>query len=96
MKKEVFKIVCRGREFGTNGYFLRALYYIGLYAVRDYFWTTKVDTLKLAIAFGISKAFIGFNVQLDANHRAASKSHGSTTYLDSVLMPLEASTLGEK
>ena len=47
MKKEVFKIVCRGREFGTNGYFLRALYYIGLYAVLDYFWTTKVDTLKV-------------------------------------------------
>jgi fatty acid desaturase (delta-4 desaturase) len=73
IKREVFKIVRRGREFGTNGYFFRAFFYIGLYAVLDYFWTTQVSTLKLALAFGVSQALIGLNVQHDANHGAASK-----------------------
>lgn len=73
IKREVFKIVRRGREFGTNGYFFRAFFYIGLYCVLDYFWTTQPTTFKMAIAFGISQAFIGLNVQHDANHGAASK-----------------------
>lgn len=73
IKREVFKIVRRGREFGTSGYFARAFFYIGLYIVLDYFWTTQQTTFKLAIAFGIAQALIGLNVQHDANHGAASK-----------------------
>jgi fatty acid desaturase (delta-4 desaturase) len=73
IKREVFKIVRRGKEFGTNGYFLRAFFYIGLYIVLDYFWTTQTTTLKLAIAFGVAQALIGLNVQHDANHGAASR-----------------------
>lgn len=74
IKREVFKIVRRGREFGTWGYFIRAFFYIGLMAFMNYTWTTsKATTLPLAIAFGITQALIGLNVQHDANHGAASK-----------------------
>eukprot|EP00557_Chaetoceros_sp_GSL56_P006739 CAMPEP_0176492048 /NCGR_PEP_ID=MMETSP0200_2-20121128/8764_1 /TAXON_ID=947934 /ORGANISM="Chaetoceros sp., Strain GSL56" /LENGTH=469 /DNA_ID=CAMNT_0017889531 /DNA_START=5 /DNA_END=1414 /DNA_ORIENTATION=- len=73
IKREVFKIVRRGREFGTNGFYARAFFYIGLYAILDYYWTTQPTTLKLAIAFGVSQALIGLNVQHDANHGAVSK-----------------------
>jgi len=74
IKSEVFKIVRRGREFGTPGYFFRAFFYIGLYFSLQYlFATTKSPTWQLAVAFGIAQAFIGLNVQHDANHGAASK-----------------------
>jgi len=74
IKREVFKIVRRGREFGTPGYFARAFFYISLMATLNYLWTTaKPTTLALAVAFGISQALIGLNVQHDANHGAASK-----------------------
>jgi fatty acid desaturase (delta-4 desaturase) len=75
IKREVFKIVRRGKEFGTAGYFFRAFTYIALYAFLDYHWSTSPTTLKLAITFGIAQALIGLNVQHDANHGAASKKH---------------------
>ena len=73
IKKEVFKIVRRGKEFGTNGYLARAVFYIALYFTLDYFWTTQPTSFKMAIAFGVSQALIGLNVQHDANHGAASR-----------------------
>jgi fatty acid desaturase (delta-4 desaturase) len=74
IKREVFKIVNRGREFGTPGYLTRAAFYVGLMITMNYFWTTSIKTtLPLAIAFGITQALIGLNVQHDANHGAASK-----------------------
>ena len=78
IKSEVFKIVRRGREFGTLGYFVRAIAYIAFFFYMQYqFATTKwSDTggaVILAIVFGISQSFIGLNVQHDANHGAASK-----------------------
>mmetsp|Transcript_18767 Transcript_18767/g.26431 ORF Transcript_18767/g.26431 Transcript_18767/m.26431 type:complete len:465 (+) Transcript_18767:140-1534(+) len=73
IKREVFKIVRRGREFGTYGYFFRAFFYIGLMFTLQYRWATSGASWALAICFGISQAFIGLNVQHDANHGAASK-----------------------
>jgi len=82
IKKEVFKIVRRGREFGTNGYFFRAFSYIAFFFFMQYtFATTSFFNFDhwyqsgvfTAIAFGIAQAFIGLNVQHDANHGAASK-----------------------
>mmetsp|Transcript_25821 Transcript_25821/g.60795 ORF Transcript_25821/g.60795 Transcript_25821/m.60795 type:complete len:464 (+) Transcript_25821:167-1558(+) len=73
IKREVFKIVRRGREFGTWGYFARAFFYIGLFFALQYLWVTTPTTLGLAVVYGISQAFIGLNVQHDANHGAASK-----------------------
>lgn len=74
IKREVFKIVRRGREFGTPGYFFRAFFYIGLMAYMNYQWTTTTATsLQLAAIFGVCQALIGLNVQHDANHGAASK-----------------------
>jgi fatty acid desaturase (delta-4 desaturase) len=78
IKAEVFKIVRRGREFGTPGYFFRAFCYIALFFTLQYHFATMTPELgslrwALAIAFGISEAFIGLNVQHDANHGAASK-----------------------
>jgi len=73
IKKEVFKIVRRGREFGTTGYLARAIFYCVLLAVLQGIWVKFGSTIGLAIALGISQASIGLNVQHDANHGAASK-----------------------
>lgn len=74
VKREVFKIVRRGREFGTPGFFLRCAIYVGLLASLQYVWATSRSlTWMLAVALGVSKAFIGMNVQHDANHGAASR-----------------------
>jgi len=79
----VFKIVRRGREFGTPGYFFRAFSYIALYFFMQYTFATSTSFfnydswyksgLFTAVAFGVAQAFIGLNVQHDANHGAASK-----------------------
>jgi len=83
VKREVFKIVRRGREFGTTGYFARAFFYISFFFFMQYKFATSTTYLYfdnwyesgffLAIVFGISQAWIGLNVQHDANHGAASK-----------------------
>lgn len=83
IKSEVFKIVRRGREFGTPGYFFRAVIYIALFFFLQYTFATSTSFFNynnwyesgvfIAIVFGISQAFIGLNVQHDANHGAASK-----------------------
>ena len=73
IKSEVFKIVRRGREFGTFGWFARAFAYVGLFFGLQYLWVTQETSYMLAIIYGIAQAFIGLNVQHDANHGAASK-----------------------
>jgi len=73
MKREVFKIVRRGREFGTWGFFFRAFMYIGIMATLQYLWVTVGPSWTLALCLGVSQASIGLNVQHDANHGAASK-----------------------
>ena len=73
LKSEVFKIVKRGQEFGTNGYIARAIAYIFLYFSCLYLWITHESTWTLAITFGLAHALIGLNVQHDANHGAASR-----------------------
>jgi len=73
IKQEVFKIVRRGREFGTPGYLFRAFLYVSLYFVTEALWVTKGSSITLAIILGVAQALIGLNVQHDANHGAASK-----------------------
>jgi len=73
IKREVYKIVGKGKDFGTNGYFARAFFYIGLYFYLVSKVVTTGYTWRLAFAYGISQALIGLNVQHDANHGAASK-----------------------
>lgn len=74
IKSEVFKIVRRGREFGTLGWHSRAVFYIGFFFTLQYFWMTMPRvTWQLAIIYGLSQSLIGLNVQHDANHGAASK-----------------------
>lgn len=83
IKSEVFKIVRRGREFGTPGYFFRAFFYIALFFFMQYTFATSTtffnydswykSGLFTAVVFGVAQAFIGLNVQHDANHGAASK-----------------------
>jgi fatty acid desaturase (delta-4 desaturase) len=72
IKREVFKIVNRGKEFGTIGYFARALVYVVIFFYLQYQWIQET-TYSLAIMYGVSMALIGLNVQHDANHGAASK-----------------------
>lgn len=73
IKREVFKIVKRGREFGTWGWHLRAVFYTCLFFGLQFLWMTTPATFALAIFYGISQSLIGLNVQHDANHGAASK-----------------------
>ncbi|KAL3912643.1 MAG: hypothetical protein SGARI_001048 [Bacillariaceae sp.] len=73
IKREVFKIVRRGKEFGTWGWHIRAVLYCALFFTLQYFWVTGPTTFLLAAVYGVSQAFIGLNVQHDANHGAASK-----------------------
>lgn len=75
IKKEVFKIVHRGREFGTFGWHARAITYVAFFFYLQYLWLTNGSSYQLAIIYGIAQAFIGLNVQHDANHGAASKNH---------------------
>ena len=80
IKSEVFKIVRRGREFGTPGFFFRVAIYVSLFATMQYLFATSTEftaTLEmpfgmgvwkgvvLAVVFGISQAFIGLNVQVN-------------------------------
>lgn len=73
IKSEVFKIVRRGREFGTFGWHARAMFYTALFFGLQYLWVTTETSYLLAIVYGIAQAFIGLNVQHDANHGAASR-----------------------
>ena len=72
MKREVFKIVRRGKEFGTIGWTFRAVLYVAIFFYLQYLWTLKTS-VTLAIIYGVSQALIGMNVQHDANHGASSK-----------------------
>lgn len=73
IKEEVFKIVKRGQEYGTTGYFFRAAVYISIFFYLQYLWVTGPTSYTLAIVYGVSMALIGMNVQHDANHGAASR-----------------------
>jgi acyl-lipid (7-3)-desaturase (Delta-4 desaturase) len=70
IKAEVFKIVRRGREFGTFGWFFRAIGYCALYAYLQYLWLVQGSSWTLAIGYGLAQSAIGMNVQHDANHGA--------------------------
>jgi fatty acid desaturase (delta-4 desaturase) len=72
IKEEVFKIVRRGREFGTWGYHFRAILYILWFFYLQSLWARETS-YTLAIVYGVSMALIGLNVQHDANHGAASR-----------------------
>jgi len=73
IKQEVFKIVRRGREFGTIGWYIRAFCYIGIFFYLQYLWVTEGPSWKLAVLYGLSQSMIGMNVQHDGNHGAVSK-----------------------
>ena len=73
LKKEVFKVVNRGKEFGTFGWFFRAFFYVSAFAYLQYLWITQGTSWQLSIVYGVSQALIGMNVQHDANHGALSK-----------------------
>jgi len=73
IKREVFKIVRRGQEFGTYGWFARCFCYVAFFFGLQYVWLTQGSTVTLAVIYGVSQALIGLNVQHDANHGAASK-----------------------
>jgi acyl-lipid (7-3)-desaturase (Delta-4 desaturase) len=47
--------------------------YVTFFFALQYLWVTTATSYTLAIIYGISQAFIGLNVQHDANHGAASK-----------------------
>lgn len=81
IKREVFKIVRRGREFGTFGWHARCAFYVSFFFYLQYHWVTVGPSWTLAIIYGLSQSLIGLNVQHDANHGAASKNH----YINDIL-----------
>jgi acyl-lipid (7-3)-desaturase (Delta-4 desaturase) len=68
----VWRIVPHRKGFATRGYACRACLYIGLYAYCQYRWIWCRSTIPVAVAYGIAKAWIGLNVQHDANHGSIS------------------------
>jgi acyl-lipid (7-3)-desaturase (Delta-4 desaturase) len=75
IKKEVFAIVHRGKEFATFGYLFRVCLYVSFYFYMQSQWLTFGPTVFLAITYGVAQALIGMNVQHDANHGAVSGKH---------------------
>jgi acyl-lipid (7-3)-desaturase (Delta-4 desaturase) len=76
LKREVFQIVNRGKEFATFGYLFRACSYLATYFYLQYLWLYGTgSSFVLAIAYGVIQALIGMNVQHDANHGAVSGKH---------------------
>ncbi|GMH70324.1 hypothetical protein TrVE_jg14213 [Triparma verrucosa] len=73
IKREVFKIIKAGKDFGDWGYFIRAFMYISFMLAVELFWLFSGSTPTLAVLLGVASAFIGLNVQHDSNHGAASK-----------------------
>lgn len=80
MKREVFKIVRPGCEFGTTGWYMRAFFYLGLLFVLQALWllrkpeaAAESSAWLVSVAYGVAQALIGLNVQHDANHGACSK-----------------------
>lgn len=53
MKQEVFKIVRRGREFGTPGFFFRVSLYVSFYFVTEALWIYKGSSNILAVILGL-------------------------------------------
>lgn len=73
VKREVYKIVKPGRDFGTPGFLLRAAFYSCLMAYLQWRWVVFGSSVRMAVLLGMSMASIGLNVQHDANHGAASR-----------------------
>jgi len=73
LKKEVYKICRRGKDFGTPGYFVRAVFYISFMVYMQCYWVQYGSSIMVAMLLGLAQAFIGLNVQHDANHGAASR-----------------------
>ena len=73
MKREVFRVVKPGYEFGTLGYFIRIGFYMILFAYLQYKWITEVSSFRLALALAVARDLIILNVQHDANHGAISR-----------------------
>jgi fatty acid desaturase (delta-4 desaturase) len=84
LRREVYRIVSAGignnnqsrRGAGhqaTYGWILRACFYMAFFFYCQYRWMTHAQrSISWAILYGISKAWIGLNVQHDANHGAVS------------------------
>jgi fatty acid desaturase (delta-4 desaturase) len=86
LRREVYRIVSgynttsrrhllhyRGGQQATYGWIVRACFYIAFFFYCQYRWMTHTQRSFLwAILYGISKAWIGLNVQHDANHGAVS------------------------
>jgi len=81
IKREVFKIVRRGKEYGTWGWHFRCAFYVSFFFYLQYLWVTQGPSWTLALIYGASQALIGLNVQHDANHGAASRNH----YINDIL-----------
>jgi len=73
VKREVFKIVGRGNEWGTRGFWTRVVLYVSFMAAIQCAWVYYGSSVALALLLGVAQAFIGLNVQHDANHGAASR-----------------------
>jgi acyl-lipid (7-3)-desaturase (Delta-4 desaturase) len=59
----------------TPGFFVRAVLYMTWYAYLQYTWYVHGSSVSLAQLFGIAHAWIGMNVQHDANHGAISRKY---------------------
>jgi fatty acid desaturase (delta-4 desaturase) len=73
LKEEVRKIVKPSESFATFGFKCRCLFYCSMYFILIINYVINGGSLILCTSLGITQAFIGLNVQHDANHGAISK-----------------------
>jgi len=72
LKAAVQKVVKPNERFATFGFKVRCAFYCSLYAVLMASYVTYGSSWALCTALGVAQAFIGLNVQHDANHGAVS------------------------
>lgn len=72
LKAAVAEIVKPNQRFATPGFWFRCIFYISLYSSLLFSYVYFGSSWQLCIALGVSQAFIGLNVQHDANHGAIS------------------------
>mmetsp|Transcript_48917 Transcript_48917/g.99880 ORF Transcript_48917/g.99880 Transcript_48917/m.99880 type:complete len:445 (+) Transcript_48917:57-1391(+) len=72
LKDSVAKIVKPNQRFATPGFYFRLTFYVSLYWALLFSYVYYGSSWLLCAALGVSQAFIGLNVQHDANHGAIS------------------------
>lgn len=85
MKREVSRVVKRGHDGATLGWWFRATCYATAFAYMHYLWVVQGSSWPLAVCYGVIKALVGMNIQHDANHGSVITAHPSWTWINDMI-----------